>query len=299
MSQDEPANVHPGEDAAATSDAPPEDSTASSPPTKVVTSDAHAKTIGPPQKWQAETKAGIVYEVTLEQLNEAFQAGRVDLTLRVRAPGSDSWATLGEHLAATEDPSPAPPVAPPLAVPEALVFDLTPIAKPPRPVLGPALIVFGASTWAYVVMGTFTTTWSSGGGVPLAPGTASTLVALVTIGAWVLAIWRSRSVPTPGTRTFVVRSVRVALLALAFWIVSWLAAVVAGNTSSANLDAFIAAVLLSVAAVAVGAGYRFLVPVGVPRGSPTRARRFAVVAAWVGVAAITLGACAELVAESS
>jgi hypothetical protein len=72
-------------------------------------------------------------------------------------------------------------------------------------------------------------------------------------------------------------------------------ATLAGKASSANIDAFITAGLLVVAAAAAIAGHRLTLPV---RQEHTRARRAAVALFWIGVAVVTLGACAEIVGES-
>jgi hypothetical protein len=166
--------------------------------------------------------------------------------------------------------------------------------KRPRPVLGPALTLFAAVQWAFVVIGTFTTSWVSGG-APLAEVVAIVLVALATAAAWAHAVWRSRSVPVQGFRGLIRRTVGVGALAFGMWGLLVTLATLAGKASAANLDACISAGLLFAAAVAAMAGHRLTLPV---RQERTRARRVAVAAFWIGVAVVTLGACAEIVGES-
>jgi len=266
--------------------------------------------------WHVQTPDGVTRKVTLDQLNDAFQAGRVDATLRVRAPGAAKWSTLGELASLKEDapaeatpapasaPAPRPPPAPAPPVPAAPVpvVEAAPAPSPdidlrvkrPRPVMGPALTLLGVLLWAFVVIGTFTTSWLSGG-APLGEGAAKGLVAVVVLVAWTLAVRRSRSVPMRGRRGLITRSAAVGLLALALWGSLVSLTTVVGKASTANVDPFVTAFLLIAAAVAVFSGHRMTMAV---RSERTRGRRLAVVALWVGVAVVTLGACAEIVGET-
>jgi hypothetical protein len=188
-------------------------------------------------------------------------------------------------------------LAPVLPSMEAAAFpspDVDLPTKRPRPVLGPALILFAALLWAFVVIGTFTTSWLSGG-APLGEGVAIALTALATAGAWVHAVRRSRSVPVQGLRGLMGRSAAVGLLAFVMVGALLALATQVGKASSANVDAYVTMCLLAVVALAALAGHRLATPV---RPERTPGRRLAIVAFWVGVAAVTLGACAEIVGES-
>jgi phosphoglycerol transferase MdoB-like AlkP superfamily enzyme len=163
----------------------------------------------------------------------------------------------------------------------------------PHPILGPALTVFAALLWAYVVMGTFTTSWMSGI-APLGEGVATLLVALATVTALFRAVRRSRSVPTKGPGGLVLRTVAVGLLAFVLWVLLMIVAIAVGAVSATNVDAFMMAGLLVVAAFAARSGHRLT---GAQSPANLRALSFPVVAFWLCVAAVTLAACAEIVRE--
>jgi hypothetical protein len=57
--------------------------------------------------WYVKTPDGDVHRVTLDQLDEAFQAGRIDENVMVLAAGATKWAKLGE-LAGLDEPAPTP-----------------------------------------------------------------------------------------------------------------------------------------------------------------------------------------------
>jgi len=152
----------------------------------------------------------------------------------------------------------------------------------------------GVLLWAFVVMGTFTTSWLSGGGAPLAQGVAFALVAGATVAAWVVGVRRSRTVAIPELRGPVAHYAIVLLAALTLFISVVLLATIVGKASGPRLDALIAAVLLIASALAVLEGDRMLGRTGLPRSS---ARRMLVLATWLGIGMVTLGACVELVAE--
>jgi hypothetical protein len=65
--------------------------------------------------WYVKTADGDVHRVTLDQLDEAFQAGRIEETVMVLAPGATKWAKLGE-LAGLDEPAKPAPVTPFAAV---------------------------------------------------------------------------------------------------------------------------------------------------------------------------------------
>jgi hypothetical protein len=95
---------------------------------------------------------GDVHRVTLDQLDEAFQAGHIDASTLVLADGAERWTTLG-RLAGIDDPPPldvgrsrprSVPPAPPMA--PAQVY----AARPPPPpatrvVLAPMNFIAGPS----------------------------------------------------------------------------------------------------------------------------------------------------------
>jgi len=59
--------------------------------------------------WYVKTPDGDVHRVTLDQLDEAFQAGRIDENVMVLAAGASKWAKLSA-LAGLDEPAPAPTV---------------------------------------------------------------------------------------------------------------------------------------------------------------------------------------------
>jgi hypothetical protein len=253
--------------------------------------------------WQAQTREGVIYDVTLEELRDSFAADQIDETLRVRPPGASDWSTLGELLAASKSrpPPPPPPVPPPAAPPPVApagpataTVDVDVAAPPQHPVLGPALLASGALLWAFVVMGTFTTSWLSGGSAPLSQWVAALLVLGVTVGACRSAERRSRGMPIAGVNGPFGRFLVVGLVAIALWAAIVTLATVVGRASDANLDVLIAAALLGASLAAVIVGDRMLGRTRLPRAS---GRQALVLAAWLGIGMVTLGACVELVAE--
>jgi hypothetical protein len=69
--------------------------------------------------WYVKTPDGDVHRVTLDQLDEAFQAGRIDENVMVLAAGESKWAKLGD-LAGLDSTPPPPPAAMPFAMPSSL-----------------------------------------------------------------------------------------------------------------------------------------------------------------------------------
>jgi hypothetical protein len=59
--------------------------------------------------WYVKTPDGDVHRVSLDQLDEAFQAGRIDENVMVLAAGATKWAKLGA-LAGLDEPAPTPAV---------------------------------------------------------------------------------------------------------------------------------------------------------------------------------------------
>jgi hypothetical protein len=75
--------------------------------------------------WYVKTPDGDVNRVTLDQLDEAFNAGKIDENVMVLGAGQTKWARLGELLG-LDEPAPAPSsVAPrstfaPIPIPNSL-----------------------------------------------------------------------------------------------------------------------------------------------------------------------------------
>lgn len=62
--------------------------------------------------WYVKTPDGDVHRVTLDQLDEAFQAGRIDGKVMVLPSGATRWQTLGELAGLDDAPPPARTAAP-------------------------------------------------------------------------------------------------------------------------------------------------------------------------------------------
>ncbi len=168
-----------------------------------------------------------------------------------------------------------------------------PWARPSRPVIGPALSVFAALLWSFVVAGQFTTSWSTG--APLGQGAAVALVLLATLAAWITSVRRSRIVMPPlRTINLVGRGIGIAALALVLFLLCLFAATVAGNTSSRNHDVLIALVLVALSAASAIGGPRLTSPT---RPERTHGQRFALVVLWITCVLLTLVAGADLVAN--
>lgn len=75
--------------------------------------------------WYVKTADGDVHRVTLDQLDEAFQAGRIDENVMVLAAGATKWAKLGE-LAGLDEP--AKPAATPIAFAPPMPNSLRPVS---------------------------------------------------------------------------------------------------------------------------------------------------------------------------
>jgi hypothetical protein len=60
--------------------------------------------------WYVKTGDGDVHRVTLDQLDEAFQAGRIDENVMVLGGGASRWTKLGQ-LAGLDEPPVPPPIA--------------------------------------------------------------------------------------------------------------------------------------------------------------------------------------------
>jgi hypothetical protein len=194
--------------------------------------------------------------------------------------------------AAPADGAPYRVLAPPQDAPEPELFVAAGRRKP-RPMLGPALSVFAALLWAFVIFGQLTTSWLLG--TPLGPKTAALLVLLTTTVALFTGLQRSRLVAPPrSVWRLAWRGLGIAVLALLFFVVVYVTAAVAGNATPRNHDLLIAFVLVLLSTVAAIAGPPVTSPVPTER---THRQRVALVVVWVSGVLLTLVAGADLVAN--
>ena len=111
--------------------------------------------------WYVQLSDGDVHRVTLDQLDEGFQAGHIDANTMVLASGSTRWTKLGELAGMDEI---APPKAPPVLAPpplSALFTPPPPLIESHRPVsvdLGdldnvPGLPRRSRKTWIATLLG--------------------------------------------------------------------------------------------------------------------------------------------------
>jgi hypothetical protein len=70
--------------------------------------------------WYVKTADGDVHRVSLDQLDEAFQAGRIDGSVMVLGGGATKWQTLSALAGLDEAPAPAVPAAAPSMMPSSL-----------------------------------------------------------------------------------------------------------------------------------------------------------------------------------
>jgi hypothetical protein len=199
--------------------------------------------------------------------------------------------------AAAMSPQPAPPVQYVQVVqvqPGAMPYAGSPFQAPrvPRPVVGPAMSVFGALLWTFVVAGQFTTSWMSG--APLGEGAAIAMVFFGTLVAWFLAVRRSQIVPVSGRGALFGRALAIGAMAFGLFVAVVLGATFLGAVSSQNHDLVIALALLALSAVASFMGPRVTAPV---RAARTHSAQLASVALWIGAAIVSAIACAELAAN--
>jgi hypothetical protein len=61
--------------------------------------------------WQVQLASGGTGAMTLDELDAAFQAGRIDERSKVLAPGALAWSTLGEIAGIDATPAPTPRVS--------------------------------------------------------------------------------------------------------------------------------------------------------------------------------------------
>lgn len=83
--------------------------------------------------WYVKLQNGDVHRATLDQIEQAFEAGHVDGKTMVLATGETEWKTLGELAGLDDQPAEAAPAAaPPVVAPSAPVPAATPAAMPPQ-----------------------------------------------------------------------------------------------------------------------------------------------------------------------
>ena len=81
--------------------------------------------------WYVRLADGSVHPTTLDGIDEAFNAGRIDADVLVALAGEQEWSRLGELAGLDEEPAPAPRVggmtpgsawsmAPPASMPTSL-----------------------------------------------------------------------------------------------------------------------------------------------------------------------------------
>lgn len=207
------------------------------------------------------------------------------------SPTLPQEAVLPEPVPSTPYRVLSPPIEPPADAPPQL--DATPLGPRPRPLLGPALSVFGMLLWAFVVAGQFTTSWMFG--TPLGQGTAVSAVLVTTFAMWIASLRRSRIVAPPRRSTHLFwRAVGVSVIAFLMFVVCLLGATFAGAVASRNHDLAIAVTLVIISTSAAIAGARLTSPTAPER---THGQRFALVAAWIAGALLTLMAGADLAAN--
>lgn len=81
-------------------------------------------TLAPHETWHVQLSSGEVQPLSLDQLDEAFQAGVIDEYARVLAPGNVTWQTLAEAAGLGDDADEAPQAKDPFS-------DKTEISHPP------------------------------------------------------------------------------------------------------------------------------------------------------------------------
>lgn len=164
-----------------------------------------------------------------------------------------------------------------------------PAVAPPRPLLGPALRIFGALLWAYVVFGQFTTSWIDDR--PLGEGWALLGVLATTATVAVLAMRRSVRVTPTGALGIVRRTAAAVAIALLAWLAT-VAFVTVTRAFDGDTKNAVALVIVALAASIFGLRMN-----RDPRGTQgTHGRRVVQVMIWITLAVVTLVAGAELVA---
>jgi len=92
--------------------------------------------------WCVKLANGDVHKVTLDQIDDAFNAGRIDGSVLVMAAGSTRWTTLNEAAGLDSATPPAP--APPTPTPTAVAYAPYPQYAPPPSSMRPMTMDIGA-----------------------------------------------------------------------------------------------------------------------------------------------------------
>ena len=87
--------------------------------------------MGTSDLWHVKLSEGCVVEMTLDEIDTAFNAGRIHAGTSVLAPGDFRWTTLGEAAGLGDEPEPAP-------------YSIAPVAADVTP--APPMIDFEAAT---------------------------------------------------------------------------------------------------------------------------------------------------------
>jgi hypothetical protein len=170
------------------------------------------------------------------------------------ATQAGAFAVAAEPVASETVPTGAPyrvaAAAPDL---ETLTPELSfgPPPRKARPLIGPALSVFAAMLWTFVVAGQFASSWRLG--VQVRSGEATILVAVATLVAFIASMRRSRiAVPPRSTFHLIWRAIGAGVVAFLLFVLSVVAAMaINGGLGSDFLIAF-ALVLLSLLSAIVG-----------------------------------------------
>jgi hypothetical protein len=179
---------------------------------------------------------------------------------------------------------PIPPVEPPMPI-----FQGFPQARPPRPILGSALAVYGVLLWSFVVAGQFATSWITG--APISQGTAALMVLVATGAAWLVALRRSKNaLPSPTMGRFIGRSIGIASLAALFFFVTLIAATIFGQSTRGH-DFLIAFLLVAASVGSIILGPRLTAPI---RPERTQRMKFVIISMWLMGVILTFVAGAEL-----
>jgi len=161
--------------------------------------------------------------------------------------------------------------------------------KRPRPILGATLGVFGATLWAFVVVGQLTTSWSFG--KPMSQGFALTSVALVYFTAWATFFRLGERAAPPKTPTFAVaRALAVGAAGLFAFAVALLASAIAGEIAGRTHPLVFPALLVGIAVGAVIAARRLVHPT-----ATAGRRRIPRALAWAAAILVTLVTFVDIV----
>lgn len=204
------------------------------------------------------------------------------LQLQAHPPGVPIPAPPSSHGGPYRIPT--APIEPPMPA-----FQGFPDAKPPRPIIGSALAVYGVLLWSFVVAGQFATSWITG--TPMSQGTAAFLVIVATGAAWGFALQRSRNaLPSATMGRFIWRGIGIGALAFLLFLVTLIVATIFGQSTHGH-DFLIGFFLVAVSLAAMVMGPRLTLP---KRPERTHRMKFAIISMWVVGAILTFVAGAEL-----